>query len=84
MDVNSWAILVNVGAILCVLATFASSLKSIWCFPIWIAANVILGACDLYSCFHGQPVYGRVALDVLQFAISIFGWWNWKQKEKQK
>ena len=79
--IPTWTTLVNIGALLCVLATFASSVKSIWCFPIWIVANVALAACDLHSCLNGQPVWGRVALDVLQFGISIFGWWNWRRKD---
>jgi nicotinamide riboside transporter PnuC len=46
--------------------------QSLWCFPIWIVANLI----NIY--YHAiTKLYGLIIKDILFTLLAFVGWWQW-------
>lgn len=62
-----------------VFGSILNARKSNKCFYVWIIANVLWLAYDIYT-----RLYSRAALDIVQTAICISGIIYWKQSEREE
>lgn len=61
-----------------IIGSILNARKSIWCFYVWIFANIIWLAYDIHI-----NLYSRAALDIFQTVICISGIIFWKREDKQ-
>lgn len=55
--------------------------KNLWCWPIWLASNVLL---VMYS-FTVTPIaYPLVVESIVFFATNIYGWRKWYKEKKNE
>ena len=62
-----------------VFGSILNARKSNKCFYVWIIANVLWLAYDIYT-----RLYSRAALDIVQTGICISGIIYWKKSEKEE
>lgn len=54
--------------------SYLNSVKSIYCFYVWIIANILWIIYDV-----SIKLYSRAALDILQTILCVYGIINWRQ-----
>ena len=69
----SFQIATYVLTAMCLLGTFLNCRRRIFCFHIWLVANIGWLLIDLYL-----GLYGRAVLDLVQFFFAIYGIYQWK------
>jgi len=75
-DFASWASWIELTAVaLSILANWLTALKVVWCWPIWIATNVLFGIL-----FWHLGLWGLFGMQFLYGALSVVGWWTWRRE----
>lgn len=62
-----------------VVGTVANAQQRIWCFPVWLVANVMWAA---YNVHHGA--YAQAALWVVYSVLAVYGWWSWARARRRE
>lgn len=62
-----------IGAFLGILYIILASRQSVWC---WIAGNINVAM--YITIFFNARLYGDMALQILYFAMGLYGFWQWK------
>jgi nicotinamide mononucleotide transporter len=56
--------------------------RRVWAWPVGIIGNVLLFTVFLGVAFgnpQGQTLYGQAGRQIFFIAVSIYGWWRWRQ-----
>ncbi len=57
--------------------TVANIYKRRWCFAVWLVTNLAWTGYDLYL-----SAYPQAALMAVYAALSVWGWFSWKESER--
>ena len=69
-----------IALILSLIGIFLNAKKIIWCWPIWISANV-------FWCIHFiffVPQFTSVLLWIFFTVFNVYGWYEWNKENKLK
>ncbi len=87
LTIGGYTILVReiVGNGFGLLSAIGGMRRRVWAWPVGIVGNVLLFTVFLGVAFgnpQGTTLYGQAARQVFFIAVSVYGWWRWRQTQR--